>query len=122
MNKAECLAAMDDLLMAAWELRDTTKALALNKRWELVHKTPKNIVDHIVKKSDFICEKFTERLNNHEEIIYGGFSDDYDGIVNELTDLATANVMRYHRMYETLKEYEVVYTHRARFRKSFIRE
>jgi hypothetical protein len=121
MTRVECLAAMDDLLVAAWELRDTTKSLIRNECWELIHRTPRPHVLRMIEQCDLMCERFTKRMNNYEDMILDDLIEDYDAISDKLTELAAVDVMRYHKMYNQILDYRVDHTPKMRLRKSLIR-
>ena len=121
MNKGDCLTKLDDLHVAAWEMRDLIDRTARNETWTMVHKSPPKLVADCVEKSDSMCERFTKRLVDYEELIYAGMITDYDKVVDEMVEEATVNAMRYQKLYERLSEYAMFYTYNARFRKSFIR-
>lgn len=121
MNKEECLNALDDLLMDAWEYRDHLMKVAKNESWSVIHDAPKGLIAMSVNLAIRTCDRFTFRINESIDCINRNIATEYDGLVEVYTAQMEMNVRRYNSVLEQIGAHTIVLTHRARFRKSYVR-
>ena len=108
--------ALDDLLMAVHEIRSETIALLKNERWSLIHRMPKDQVNGLVDTVDQGFEWAKDTVLTADALVDIGL----DTLENTKHDVANF-AMLCDDILKKVEPYTVKLTHRARFRKSFIR-
>lgn len=123
MKKEEFMNALDDLLMDAWEYRDHLIKVAKNESWNVIHDAPKGLISLSVNMALRTCDRFTFRINDTLEMVKIGYfvESEYEVILKEFEEYLLGNIDRYNKVLEQIGSHTIVLTHRARFRKSYVR-
>ena len=123
MTKEECLNALDELLMDAWEYRDHLIKVAKNESWNVIHDAPKGLIALSVNMAIRICDRFTFWVNYEQDRVRLGYLNERERfcILKGCEEQLSRNIVKYNAVLEQIGVHAIILTHKARFRKSYVR-